>query len=86
MPLATTKSHVCRFLISMHSCVLACVCSVHADCSPFMDEENPGPCVPVGDPSLALSPRAGRAVVFGSGRENPHRVTRVTEGTRYVLR
>jgi len=24
-------------------------------------------------------------IVFGSGRENPHRVTRVRSGTRYVL-
>ena len=24
-------------------------------------------------------------ITFGSGRENPHRVERVTEGTRYVL-
>lgn len=53
------------------------------DCSAFVNEE--GPCVPAGPPALAVQPRAGRAVVFGSGRENPHRVTRVTKGTRYVL-
>mmetsp|Transcript_46723 Transcript_46723/g.105607 ORF Transcript_46723/g.105607 Transcript_46723/m.105607 type:complete len:304 (+) Transcript_46723:147-1058(+) len=45
----------------------------------------PGPCEVVGRPSLEIEPRAGRAVVFGSGPENPHRVTRVTKGTRFVL-
>jgi len=57
----------------------------HLDCSAFVDPVAPGPCVPVGPPSLVVAPRAGRAVVFGSGRENPHRVRRVSAGTRYVL-
>ena len=43
------------------------------------------PCVVSGPPDLIVEPRQGRAVVFGSGRENPHRVTRVQTGTRYVL-
>lgn len=55
------------------------------DCSAFVDMENPGPCVAVGSPDLIVEPRKGRLIVFGSGRENPHRVTRVKEGTRYVL-
>ena len=34
---------------------------------------------------MIVRPRKGRMIVFGSGRENPHRVTRVRSGTRYVL-
>jgi hypothetical protein len=55
------------------------------DCAPFMDPVDPGPCRVVSAPGLEVAPRAGRAIVFGSGRENPHRVTRVTGGTRFVL-
>ena len=50
------------------------------------NETNPGPCLVVAPPRLTVSPRAGRAIVFGSGAENPHRVSRVTGGTRFVLR
>ena len=39
----------------------------------------------VGPAELVVEPRRGRLIVFGSGRENPHRVTRVEKGTRYVL-
>ena len=56
------------------------------DCSPFVDTENPGPCLIQGTPTLSVAPRAGRVIIFGSGRENPHRVTPVTAGTRFVLR
>eukprot|EP00947_MAST-08B_sp_MAST-8B-sp1_P000045 g45.t1 len=55
------------------------------DCTPFMDPVNPGPCKVVGPHSLEVAPRKGRAIVFGSGQENPHRVTKVASGTRYVL-
>ena len=55
------------------------------DCSAFVDMNNPGPCVAIGPPELIVEPRKGRLIVFGSGRENPHRVTRVRTGTRYVL-
>jgi hypothetical protein len=51
-----------------------------------MDESNPGPCIVKGSPIVSIEPRAGRSIVFGSGQENAHRVTRVTGGTRYVLR
>ena len=57
----------------------------HLDCSRFVDYDNPGPCVAIGTPDLIVKPRKGRMIVFGSGRENPHRVTRVKEGIRYVL-
>ena len=52
----------------------------HLDCSRFVDYDNPGPCVAIGTPDLIVKPRKGRMIVFGSGRENPHRVTRVKEG------
>jgi hypothetical protein len=55
------------------------------DCSPMEHPSEPGPCLVTGPPSLVVEPRAGRVIVFGSGRENPHKVTRVTGGTRYVL-
>ena len=55
------------------------------DCRAF--EAMTGPCAiaPESRPTLVVSPRRGRAIVFGSGRENPHRVARVTGGTRFVL-
>ena len=53
------------------------------DCQPF--EAGEGPCAVRGSPELEVAPVAGRAIVFGSGAENAHRVTRVTRGTRYVL-
>lgn len=34
---------------------------------------------------VVLEPRAGRAVIFTSGPENPHLVERVTSGSRLVL-
>ena len=43
------------------------------------------PIVVTGEPSHTVAPRVGRMITFGSGRENPHRVERVTKGTRYVL-
>ena len=49
------------------------------------DEHDPGPCVAIARPDMIVRPRKGRMIVFGSGRENPHRVTRVRSGTRYVL-
>eukprot|EP00613_Pedinella_sp_CCMP2098_P077755 CAMPEP_0171962160 /NCGR_PEP_ID=MMETSP0993-20121228/167300_1 /TAXON_ID=483369 /ORGANISM="non described non described, Strain CCMP2098" /LENGTH=228 /DNA_ID=CAMNT_0012610421 /DNA_START=171 /DNA_END=857 /DNA_ORIENTATION=+ len=55
------------------------------DCSAMENRTQPGPCLVTGKPTLVVEPRAGRAIVFGSGRENPHRVTQVTGGTRYVL-
>ena len=57
----------------------------HLDCMPFIDKEHPGPCKIIGDPSLVVAPVPGRLIVFGSGRENPHRVNVVKSGTRYVL-
>jgi hypothetical protein len=38
-----------------------------------------------GKPKLIVKPRRGRMIMFGSGRENPHRVTKVKSGKRYVL-
>ena len=32
-----------------------------------------------------VEPKAGRVVIFSSGKENPHYVDRVTSGNRYVL-
>ena len=32
-----------------------------------------------------VEPKAGRVVIFSSGKENPHYVDRVTSGSRYVL-
>lgn len=32
-----------------------------------------------------VEPRRGRFAYFSSGRENPHRVERVTAGTRFVM-
>jgi hypothetical protein len=55
------------------------------DCSYFMDPVDPSPCRVIGDPELEVAPRAGRLITFGSGLENPHRVTPVKQGTRYVL-
>ena len=55
------------------------------DCSAFVDPVNPGPCSVTGDADLIVHPKKGRLIVFPSGRENPHRVTQVTSGTRYVL-
>jgi hypothetical protein len=55
------------------------------DCAKFVDPVDPGPCAVVGPAELIVEPRRGRLIVFGSGRENPHRVTRVEKGTRYVL-
>ena len=55
------------------------------DCAAFVDLHNPGPCVVIGPPELIVEPRKGRVIVFGSGRENPHRVTRFESGTRFVL-
>ena len=34
---------------------------------------------------MVVAPVPGRLIVFGSGRENPHRVNIVNSGTRYVL-
>jgi hypothetical protein len=55
------------------------------NCDPFVDEKNPGPCIVLGEPSQTVTPARGRLIVFGSGRENPHRVKKVSTGTRYVL-
>lgn len=55
------------------------------DCTRFVDPVDPGPCEVVGPPELVVEPRRGRLIVFGSGRENPHRVTKVERGKRYVL-
>lgn len=54
------------------------------DCSSAFEDE-PGPCKITGDPEFEVAPRRGRLIVFGSGNENPHRVTKVTSGIRYVL-
>ena len=55
------------------------------DCSAFVDDKNPGPCKVQGSPTMVVAPVPGRLIVFGSGRENPHRVNIVNSGTRYVL-
>ena len=36
-------------------------------------------------PDLEIEPLPGRLLLFTAGREHPHRVGRVTRGTRYVL-
>jgi hypothetical protein len=38
-----------------------------------------------GEVEQVIEPVAGRVVIFSSGPENPHRVERVTSGTRLVL-
>lgn len=38
-----------------------------------------------GDENHYVEPRRNRFVYFSSGRENPHRVEKVTSGTRYVM-
>jgi hypothetical protein len=55
------------------------------DCSPFVDAKNPGPCKILGVPDAKVHPSPGKLIVFGSGRENPHRVKPVIKGTRFVL-
>ena len=35
--------------------------------------------------ALEVAPARGRLMVFSAGRENPHRVTKVTRGARFVL-
>ena len=38
-----------------------------------------------GDPIATIVPSRGKLVLFSSGSEHPHRVTRVTAGTRLAL-
>jgi hypothetical protein len=38
-----------------------------------------------GEPTLEVAPKRGRLVLFTSGHEHPHRVTRVTRGSRLAL-
>ena len=38
-----------------------------------------------GDDSIVVEPKAGRVVIFSSGKEHRHRVERVTRGQRFVL-
>lgn len=44
-----------------------------------------GPCAVIAEPELTVAPAQGRLIVFGSGKENPHRVSRVLSGVRFVL-
>ena len=39
----------------------------------------------MGPVTPAIAPARGRLVLFSSGSEHPHRVTRVTRGTRLAL-
>jgi hypothetical protein len=57
----------------------------HLNCEAFVSKDNPGPCKVTGNPTMVVAPVPGRLIVFGSGRENPHRVTLVKSGVRYVL-
>jgi hypothetical protein len=40
---------------------------------------------PAAAPAASVDPKKGRLVLFTSGAEHPHRVTRVTKGTRLAL-